>query len=371
MRWIVPALLLAGLSGCGSRPAEPAAPPREGPAVLTAQTRQGPVTISLELAPGRPLLSDQATLRITIARDNGLDLLPTDTSEALQDFLLRDFEEALPRIDGDRVVVTHIYKLEPLKSGTLTIGPIEFRFSAADREEPLIVLTDPLDVEVGTLLETPEPTLADLAAEAEPVDLPPDPRVKWYWIGGSLLALAAIGLLLLRRKKKAAVEPPPPSAAEVARTELQALREAGLAGSDVKQFYVCLTGIVRRYVEAITGVRAPEQTTDEFLREMDQRQLFSPAVQQRFRDFLESSDLVKYAAHTPAPEDIEASLDRAAAFITELEVFEVAEREPEPEAAAEPQAPPEAPREPDAQAADTDAGDGQSDPPATEPEVGS
>ena len=36
----------------------------------------------------------------------------------------------------------------------------------------------------------------------------------------------------------------------------------------VKEFYLRLTGIVRQYVEDTTGIRAPEQTTEEFLRDM-------------------------------------------------------------------------------------------------------
>jgi hypothetical protein len=97
--------------------------------------------------------------------------------------------------------------------------------------------------------------------------------------------------------------------------ELDKLAQSGLAETDVKQFYVELTGIVRRYIEQTTAIRAPEQTTEEFLREISRKNTFDYEVNQRLQDFLESADLVKFAAHRPRREDVDESLSRARAFI--------------------------------------------------------
>ena len=67
----------------------------------------------------------------------------------------------------------------------------------------------------------------------------------------------------------------------------------------VKEFYLRLTGIVRQYVEDTTGIRAPEQTTEEFLRDMRSRAAFPPERSVRLAEFLEAADLIKYAGQQP------------------------------------------------------------------------
>ena len=67
----------------------------------------------------------------------------------------------------------------------------------------------------------------------------------------------------------------------------------------VKEFYLRLTGIVRQYVEDTTGIRAPEQTTEEFLRDMRSSAAFPPERSVRLAEFLEAADLVKYAGQQP------------------------------------------------------------------------
>ena len=89
----------------------------------------------------------------------------------------------------------------------------------------------------------------------------------------------------------------------------------GLAECDVKQFYVELTGIVRRYVERTTRVHAPEQTTEEFLREIRDQNLFAVEKQTQFKVFLEAADLIKFAAQVPGTDEIEASFNTAKAFV--------------------------------------------------------
>jgi hypothetical protein len=102
---------------------------------------------------------------------------------------------------------------------------------------------------------------------------------------------------------------------ELAYLELQQLLQDNWAELDVKRFYVELTGAVRRYIERTTGILAPEQTTEEFLREIGQRDTFVADERLRLQEFLESADLVKFAAHQPRTEDLQESFQRAQRFV--------------------------------------------------------
>ncbi len=83
----------------------------------------------------------------------------------------------------------------------------------------------------------------------------------------------------------------------------------------VKEFYLRLTGIVRQYVEDTTGIRAPEQTTEEFLRDMRSRAVFPPDRSVQLAEFLESADLIKYAGQQPGEGQIDQAIARAHEFV--------------------------------------------------------
>jgi hypothetical protein len=131
-----------------------------------------------------------------------------------------------------------------------------------------------------------------------------------------MFGVLAAGLSTWRLWRRRRVAPEVPlSPQELAYLELQRLVEAGLSQHDVKQFYVELTGVVRRYIERTTGIHAPEQTTEEFLHEISGGSVFSLAERERLAAFLESADLVKFAAHEPLAQDMEETFDRAKRFL--------------------------------------------------------
>ena len=106
------------------------------------------------------------------------------------------------------------------------------------------------------------------------------------------------------------------SPAERAVRELDALLAKDLIRrGKVKDFYVELTMVVRRYIERQHGIRAPEQTTQEFLRAAGDDRRFPPAVLRKLAAFLEAADLVKFAAHQPDADAIDRAARTARDFI--------------------------------------------------------
>ena len=166
------------------------------------------------------------------------------------------------------------------------------------------------------MIESEAPSLDDLRPAAPPQDLP-DPSGAWLagLIAGGVAALALVGFLLSRLRRRPETNEPQLTPKQLARRELDELLATGLSETDVKEFFVQLTGIVRRYIERTTGVRAPEQTTEEFLREVNRQQLFSESEDRRLAAFLESADLVKFAGWQPDRDAVTESTDRARRFI--------------------------------------------------------
>jgi len=275
----------------------------------------GEIRLELTCSPAKLSLSGEATIVVTITRPRSMELsLPKD--EPLSSvFVVRDFEAGLPGLDNDRIVVRHSYTVEAKDAGKLTIPRMQYGFEPRDGKE-FAVATKPLEIEVTTMISEEDRSLRDLEAPARPMELPLHPMQYILWGLAVAAALALIVTAIVRRKHHRTPTEPPQSAGQIAERELAELRASEIAKSDVKEFYVRLTGIVRRYIEGTTGVRAPEQTTDEFLREIGQLKLFSTTEQTRFGEFLEAADLVKYAAYAPSDNDVTESLTRAARFVT-------------------------------------------------------
>ena len=285
---------------------------------VRSETIRGPVTLIVEVTPGVIRLSDEPTLTLTIKAESGVAITKPPFGESVGEFLIRDYHEPLPTAEGQVEVTRQIYTLEPTRAGTLTISPIAVRFqdnrTGGDGDEH-IVESEAVQVEVSTIVGEAAPSLSDLKPPVGPVELPSrgPPALVWIVTG---IAAGVIGIaiwLVLRRRRQASQEPPL-TPRQLARLELEQIISRRLAETDVKEFYVEVTGVVRRYIERSTGVRAPEQTTEEFLREILSKSVFSDDEQRRLQQFLESADLVKFAGHRPASEDMGASIERAREF---------------------------------------------------------
>ncbi len=289
------------------------------PNTLHSEIQRGPVKVEVDIFPREPRLSDEPTLTLTVTAEPNVRVEMPPFGESLGEFMIRDFYEPLQKTADGRQVQQQVYTLEPTGSGAMSIDPITVTFiderDTGDGKQHTIE-TEALKLEVGTIIGSAVPSLSDLRPPAEPVDLPDDSLAtnRWLWAGG-LLAIALCGLYLWQRSRRKVSAAPELTPQQRAWRELNELLGSKLSESDVKAFFVQLTGVVRRYIERSTGVRAPEQTTEEFLREVTRTNVFAAAENQRLAAFLESADLVKFAGYQPDPDSIKQSTHLAKQFI--------------------------------------------------------
>ncbi len=323
-------VLLALLMFCGCRTAaKPAGEPAgEETTNRSASVKElGPVKVTAEVDPPSARLSDEPKLTVTIDYAKGVTVEKPPFGESTGDFRILDFHEPLPKIGEDREEIRQVYTLEPTRTGDLFIWPIAVQFTDTRPDgdgKTHIVETEGLTVRIAKVSGEEAPSLDELQSAAAPMPIS-GPLSAWVWITSGVvlagIAVAAVWFALHKRKKEEEI---PLGPGQLAYLELQRLIEQNLAETDVKLFYVELTGIVRRYIERTTGIRAPEQTTEEFLREISETETFDRQVGRRLRHFLESADLVKFAAYSPRKEDIEEAFYKAKVFIgLEQEKMEV------------------------------------------------
>jgi len=315
--WLATLLAAVTVFGACSRPSgEPAedAAPREA----RSQVERGPVRVSVEVKPARVRLSDDPMMTLTVEYLPGVTVEKPVFADSIGDFRIRDTSESLPQVKDDREVIEQVFTLEPTQTGQLPIYPIPVTFADTRPDgdgKQHTVETEEITVEVVSEIDSEVTSLEELRAAAPPVSLPRPLRVLLWIVAAAVLIVGGLLLWCWRRRRRKVAAEKQLSPQERAYMALEELWKSGLAQRDAKLYYVEVTGIVRRFIEWTTGIRAPEQTTEEFLREISQKETFEPDESRRLKDFLEAADLVKFAAHRPRREDIDESFRRAKIFI--------------------------------------------------------
>ena len=159
-----------------------------------------------------------------------------------------------------------------------------------------------------------ELTLRDIKA---PLDIP-NPWLWLWWTLSILLSCALIYYLwrLWQKKQNEAkvVRIIPPH--ERARKKLEdALRII----SEPEPFTVLVSDTIRVYLEERFSFHAPDQTTEEFLYELQNTELLTPDQKQTLGEFLSRCDLVKFARYEPTESELRELYDSANRLINETE----------------------------------------------------
>lgn len=284
---------------------------------------KGPVTMQVRLWPKEPRLSDLVELDIVVGAEAEVVIRSPDFGGAVGDFLVRDYVERSPKKssepDKPNRRVFH-YQLEPVHTGVHLIRSVAIEFidnreNSEQKGQSTWIESDPIEVKITSELGDQVPSLANLEPMAPPKTI--DEPIRWWWLAAGLLLVVAVGAFFLNRRSRVSnVVAYQPTAEEIAHLQLESLLAEDLPSRGMfKDFYLRLTGIVRIYIEGVTGLRAPEQTTEEFLHAMGTQHVFATAQSHRLKDFLEAADLVKYAGQQPDSSEVETSIVRAKEFI--------------------------------------------------------
>ncbi|RJP90891.1 MAG: hypothetical protein C4518_08305 [Desulfobacteraceae bacterium] len=296
---------------------------------------KGQVTVAVDVDPSTITVADRLELKITALIPSGYeaelpDQLP-ETDEKEVSFSLVEVTAPSQELTEDsRISVSRIYVLEPFLSGAYTIPAMTVHFWKAGEKDKAdqSIDTEPVPVTVTSVL----PKTADEKGMnphdiRPPSSLPPSMAV-WYWTAGIAAGLLLMGLgafLIIRKRRNARLVAaeifiPPHESAFLALDQLIAARL--IEKGEVKVFYQEISGILRRYIEGRFGIRAPEQTTEEFLDGLRTGSALDIRYQGLLKQFLTHCDLVKFAAHLPSSEDIQNTIDSCRTFVQETRMNE-------------------------------------------------
>ena len=306
LRKTFPALAAAALLGCS----QPAPPPPELPAGQE-------FSVSAAMSTNQIRIGDVVDVTLTALHRDGTTVgFPNPASG--KDVVVRDAKTETETLANGLLRTVQKIRLTSMTITNHVVG-----------ENAKILLSMPQGVVTNTypflsleVLSSLAPGEQDIRPAKGGLAHWPAPPSRWLWIALGILAVLVAAFLALRKflttpRTILHLAPPVPPH-EVALNALADLRAKGwIEALKIEPFYVALSGIVRRYLEARFGLRAPERTTEEFIRDALSSKKLSDAHRDLVAGFLEQSDLVKFARHAPGPSDMHNALDSAERLVRE------------------------------------------------------
>lgn len=277
--------------------------------------KRGALTVKIEVTPAEIELNRHAVFSISISSPSNCTVELPDLSDRFKGFVPGyTFDRKSSGEDGS-VTIERVVRLTPKAEDSFRIAPIPVTFypeGVNGRRDwfptPLIRLPPaPTPDEGGRIEELFSPVwIMPSAAEVTLYTFAAAAAVLTIILAASLLKKLTRRLRLMRMSPR-----------ERALEELRTLLQKDLIGRNkVKEFYLELTMIVRRFIERGYRIKAPEQTTEEFLKSAEEDNRFEPAILEKLRKFLQSADLVKFAGFQPDRETTDSAVGCARDFIS-------------------------------------------------------
>jgi hypothetical protein len=194
------------------------------------------------------------------------------------------------------------------------MNPTPQRSESSSKLANVAGCTDKMASNAGILIPPPAPPTTvestnDIRAIKPPVEIP-NLWLWALWIGGALVLIWILGAIfaiwLANKKRRAMPVPIPPHVRARQRIDA-ALKLIG----DPRAFCIAVSDAVRLYLEERFTLRAPERTTEEFLRDLQKTAALTAQQKSSLTAFLEQCDLVKFARFEP-PESVLRELHESA-----------------------------------------------------------
>lgn len=281
--------------------------------------QRGPLTVHVRVDKSNITIAETLLLEFDASIEPGYEVRMPKVDAMLENFGIVDWENFGDKLDpNNNVVSRYQYRLEPFLSGSYSLPAFTFEFYDVNspEENKYELTTEPVDIEVTSLLGEQRAEL-EIADIEDVMAVPKEPSYWWIWL--FVPAAFIVGFVLwfyLRRKRVRELVRIFKPAHEIAYDRLRALVDEDLVGAGkIKEFYERISDILRHYIEHRFNLRAPERTTEEFLVELAGSDVLEPSDKENLGEFLKHCDLVKFAKHNPATEQIQKTFDLVKNFI--------------------------------------------------------
>lgn len=209
-------------------------------------------------------------------------------------------------------IVVAIYR-----TGKFSFPPIPVKIKTAEGKE-IAASTAAVEIQIQSVLAEKNPALKDLKKQA---DIPEPSRwLLWGGIAVAAALLCGIAWYFWRRRRRKPVSLTPAQKQdllELAQTDLRNLLAQGFPEKgQEKQFYILLSDIAKRILNAGYGIHTAEQTTSEIMDALNRNTVPDSEEINRIESFLLRCDVVKFAKYVPSGDEHASAADDALRILT-------------------------------------------------------
>jgi hypothetical protein len=271
-------------------------------------------------------IGDRIKYSVIIAHDENVKIELPEVGANLGSFEILGYNDPEPKKENGKITQVREYTVSTFEIGTFEIPPVTIRFITANDTTRRELTTEKIKIEVTSLKPSEEGDIKDIKP---PLELERDIKALIKLIAAIVIAIIIVIIIIYiikRRKAGKSLLPmkakPPRPAHEIALEALEKLVNSDLlAQGQVKQFYIELTEIIRRYIEGRFSIIAIEMTTYQLVQNMRQANM-EPGTIELIERFLSDSDMVKFAKYLPTAEETQAAVQQAFEIVnsTKIEV---------------------------------------------------
>jgi hypothetical protein len=287
------------------------------PSIALAQ--QNNISVDSQVDKSAIHIGDVVKYSVTVTHVPGVKVQMPGKAANLGAFEIRDYKDYDPEKINNQIVLRTDYFISTFDVGEFEIPPLTFRYTVAGDTTEHELKTETLKIVVESMKPSEAGDIRDIKA---PLTLPRDWRklILWGSIAlGILLAIAAAVYVWWRKKTGKSLLPqkiePPRPPHEVALEELTALKNSSLlAEGKIKQYYIRVSEIIRRYIEGRYFIIAMELTTFELVERLRGAEADSEIID-LVHNFLAPCDLVKFAKYRPTADENADIIEKAFAIV--------------------------------------------------------
>ncbi len=280
---------------------------------------KGPLKVTVTADKDRILSGESIQLTIHVQAEQGVEVGVPQFEGIVGDFEVTQTEEIRPDCEPFLNCAEWRYTLACVVPGEAVIPSLPFNFS--DPREKADGTTTLYRDELATeeMRIRVDENLADVKGPMS-LPIPLEYRILWWTLGvlGAVTLVALFARWIARRRRAATGE----IAAPVIPPDEWALRELDLLAAEkliergrIQEYFYRLNALLRRYVELRFGFMAGEQTSEEFIRSLQDAPYLMDRHKDTLRRFTAACDPVKYARHQPTADEIAWVGDSARALI--------------------------------------------------------
>jgi hypothetical protein len=275
---------------------------------LRAQTEKSVISVQSTVDKSTITIGDRITYTLMVEADPQVKIEKLPYGANLGFFEVKDYKTYEPQKTKEgRIIIKSEYIITTFTTGDYVIPPLPIiYFDPLGKREQ--INSESIFIKVKSVGATASDK-DDIRPLKPPIDIPGQKTWLYVLIGLLVFALAGgYGYFRLKTKGIKLKEIPEElkkPAWEVALNELEQLRNSPLVKKGkIKEYYITLSEIIRKYLERRYEILALDRTSEEIKQEMKRRKIESE-VYNLINQFLQSCDLVKFAKYIPSLEEIE------------------------------------------------------------------